>query len=547
MKQIREYTFGKPTMRLKSVVILPKVWHQTIFVQIVFWLLSIRNLDLPGLYFDEAGFDYIAVRAINPELNNPIWMFPNLGFPILGSLYNGSLIAYIDYIALSIVGVNIFTVRMTHLIYGSIAVLFLQLIIRRFTDSKKLSIAFSLIFATEISFMACFRDQFHLGLAGLPFVLGSIYISLSKKSNRYDVLLSGLLFGLSIWTYFHYLIFLPTLIGLIAIKARTLENKLKHFLHWTLGVLVGLIGYVIGYIGLFVSQGGIKPGIDWIKWALGIYKPLDHKVSLSEKFISGIVAFTESLNNVGNEIQIFGKSLPKDLWEMQLSLMTLFLFITLLTLIFSNSEHYSSNEKKSQLYVLILVIPVYVAIGGTIFGKQLTNHHYIVLIPFVPLLFSILSDSFIRSRVKFLGIRKLFVGVFIILMLVLNGFRFIDFHEELSINKGSGKSTIHINLMAQDALHAKKNSVYFFPDWGFWTSFQTLTGNRVQYEIDTNEVTIEKHLAQKRQLHICTWDLERAREFESLVEEKFPKTTIRWVSRENSDGSVAFYEMVVLP
>ena len=168
-------------MRLKSVAILPKVWHQTIFVQIVFWLLSIRNLDLPGLYFDEAGFDYIAVRAINPELNNPIWMFPNLGFPILGSLYNGSLIAYIDYIALSIVGVNIFTVRMTHLIYGSIAVLFLQLIIRRFTDSKKLSIAFSLIFATEISFMACFRDQFHLGLAGLPFVLGSIYISLSKK------------------------------------------------------------------------------------------------------------------------------------------------------------------------------------------------------------------------------------------------------------------------------------------------------------------------------------------------------------------------------
>jgi hypothetical protein len=132
-------------------------------------------------------------------------------------------------------------------------------------------------------------------------------------------------------------------------------------------------------------------------------------------------------------------------------------------------------------------------------------------------------------------------------MLVLNGFRFIDFHEELSITKGSGKSTIHINLMAQDALHAKKNSVYFFPEWGFWTSFQTLTGNRVQYEIDTNEVTIEKHLAQKRQLHICTWDLERAREFESLVEEKFPKTTIRWVSRENSDGSVAFYEMVVLP
>jgi hypothetical protein len=274
---------------------------------------------------------------------------------------------------------------------------------------------------------------------------------------------------------------------------------------------------------------------------------LEHKVSLPDKFLSGVVAFTESINNVGNEIQIFGKSLSKNLWEVQLSLMVFFLFITLLTLIFSNSKHYLSHEKKSQFYVLLLVIPIYVAIGSTIFGKQLTNHHYIVLIPFVPLVLSILSDSFIRSATKFLQIRKMFVGGFIILMLVLNGTRFIDFHEELLINKGSGKSTIHLNLMAQDAIHSQKNSVYFFPDWGFWTSFQTLTGNQVPYEIDTNEVTIEKHLAQKRQLHICTWDLERAKEFESLVQEKFPENTIRWVPRENSDGSVAFYEMVVLP
>jgi hypothetical protein len=296
-----------------------------------------------------------------------------------------------------------------------------------------------------------------------------------------------------------------------------------------------------------VSQGGIKPGLDWIKWALGVYKPLEHKVPLHEKFNSGVTAFSESLNNVGNELQIFGKPLPKNIWELQASFILFFLFTTLLTIIFFNSKKYLSDEKKMQMYVLLLVIPIYVGVGSAIFGKQLTNHHYVVLIPFLPLALAILSDVFIKSDTKFLNIRKLFVGAFIILMLVLNSFRFLEFHSELSSNKGSGKSTIHINLMSQEALHAQTNSVYFFPDWGFWTSFQVLTGNQVRYEIDTNEDTIKKHLLEQRQLHICTWDLERAKEFESLIREKFPETTIRWVSRENSDGTVAFYEMVVSP
>ncbi len=46
--------------------------------------------------------------------------------------------------------------------------------------------------------------------------------------------------------------------------------------------------------------------------------------------------------------------------------------------------------------------------------------------------------------------------------------------------------------MAVEARGVPGNVAYVFPDWGFFTSFCFLTGNRVRYEIDLRPSTFAK-------------------------------------------------------
>jgi hypothetical protein len=195
---------------------------------------------------------------------------------------------------------------------------------------------------------------------------------------------------------------------------------------------------------------------------------------------------------------------------------------------------------------LALTIPIYAFIGSLIFGEKLTNHHYIVLLPFLPLLFALLSSKLllIDSKEKFKT--KYVVYIFIAIMLTLNVLRFNQFDKHLMLTGGLNKSTYHLNVLSQEALYTGEEVMYFFPDWGFWTSFQTLTGNSIPYEIDTNRETIFKHLSNGKKLRIFVWEKQRILEFEQLVKEVKSNAIISIRERLNYDKSVAFYELSVV-
>jgi hypothetical protein len=517
-----------------------------LLTQIVFWAFAIRNIHIPGLYFDEAGYDYMAARAVNPQINNPIWMFPNIGFPFLGSLYTGDLIVYSDYFIFQILGINIFTVRIAHLLYGAISVFLLQKIIYQSTKRNSIAIGFAALFATDVSFLACYRNQFHVGLIGLPLLLGAILVVGRKSTSRRIYIYSGVLFGLSTYAYFNYFLFLPII--LILLMANN-GIKIKYFKKLTLlglGTIIGLIPYFLGIYSLFKAQGGIQQGIDWIKWALGIYQPLASELNSITALKNGSTTVLQSFNNYGNEVQIFGYQLPTHFFDNQFMVIVTYLSIVTTILFFHRMRTRKEIPFTKSDTALALTIPIYAFIGSLIFGEKLTNHHYIVLLPFLPLLFALLSSKLllIDSKEKFKT--KYVVYIFIAIMLTLNVLRFNQFDKHLMLTGGLNKSTYHLNVLSQEALYTGEEVMYFFPDWGFWTSFQTLTGNSIPYEIDTNRETIFKHLSNGKKLRIFVWEKQRILEFEQLVKEVKSNAIISIRERLNYDKSVAFYELSVV-
>ena len=514
--------------------------------QIIFWTFAIRNVHIPGLYFDEAGYDYMAAKAINPEINNPIWMFPNIGFPFLGSLYTGDLIVYSDYLIFQVLGINIYTVRFAHLVYGAISVYLLQKIIHELTKQKSLAIGFASIFATDVSLLACYRNQFHVGLTGLPLLLGAILVISKKTSTKKTLFLAGILFGLSTYAYFNYFLFLPILLILLLVKNGENIGYFRKITLMGFGAIIGLIPYFLGIFSLFKAQGGIQQGLEWIKWALGIYQPLASELNSISALKNGTTTALESFNNYGNEVQIFGYQLPGQFFAIQMTLViAYFLLVASILIYFGVKVRRKISIIRTDI-ALCLTIPIYVIIGSLIFGEKLTNHHYIVLLPFLPLLFALISNKVLLvDKINPIKLKSL-VYTFIIIMLVSNIFRYQQFDRQLMLTGGTNKSTYHLNTLSQGALYSGPDYMYFFPDWGFWTSFQTLTGNKVAYEIDTNEETILEHLDAGKKLRIFVWEKQRVSELEQLIKSVKSNAKISIYESLNHDETIAFYELRVI-
>ena len=92
------------------------------------------------------------------------------------------------------------------------------------------------------------------------------------------------------------------------------------------------------------------------------------------------------------------------------------------------------------------------------------------------------------------------------------------FFRQLEATGGSGKMSNAQTRLVEDAFASPENTVYLFPEWGFFMPFAFLTGNTKPYELDVSAATLQRHLQQRHTVRIAFWNSTDEMKYRELLQ-----------------------------
>lgn len=516
------------------------VWISVLSLQIIFWLGALHDIALPGLYMDAVNPDYLAARTLNPEIKNPVNAMPTAWIPILGNLYHGVQNYYVALPVVSLLGFNITAIRIAQAIFGSGIVVMVFLVTERTVRLRSIAWLTAALVATEISFLASFRTQFYIVMSGVFWLLLAIYFGLADKeenSNRRRIFLSGLFFGLSVYSYFVFLFFMPFWIFFITQNTR----QWRVLLQWGTGFVIGMLPYVLGYISLIVALGGINSSAAWMQASLNGLAPLSSNLDITDSFFNSFRNVSYAIQNTGNSLMIFGDASGLAPSKFKVWIFGFSCFLLLSLNIFSAktkiefSEHSSKRNVILQPGQLVWLTLCFIVVSFPL-GSRLWIHHYSILIP---LMYIILSGVIFHL----LGPRRVFL-VWILLAGIgfFNCYQQLSFFSRLEQTGGNGKFSDAINRMASEAQASPVGSVYFFPDWGFFMPFSLLTGNKIPYELETSSEKISTYFLSGHIIHVLFWHPDDEIKYRALLEAAGIRN-VELRKHQQRNQTIAFFEL----
>jgi hypothetical protein len=513
-------------------------------VQIIFWILATKNLSTPGYYMDEAGIDWLAAHLLNPDLQNPMWITPQVGLPLLGTLYAGYLGTYLEIPPLYVLGFSVETIRIVHLLILSISIMLIQLILRKFEYPRLLSFLMTMSVAVSSPLIFGMRSHFYNCAVGIPFLLGAIYMFTNRRIDRRNILLAGILFGVSFFSYFNYLFFFPMF--LLLLKSKNFKYKSIETLTFFGGFGIGSIGYIIGYISLFLKLGSISSGIAWIKWANGFIAPNNDEGSLVSKLIFGFDLAVKGLSNQGNFLQFFGLRSESSLIQVPVILMSAVILIGITTTVINDFR-----KRIVSLEIAFMSAPIiFLLMISSLFGSRIGYQH---LMPFFVTFYlsfaislGVLLKSFKFARER---LRKVYLVTSVLLLIPTSAgylVQYASIQKALIETGGLGMSSSALNLMINEAntdRNEGKIAKYYFPEWGFWMPFATVTANQIPYGIDSiNWENLASESANGTDVKVFSWSKDKANEIldTALDSVSLIGSIKEWKSR---NGTTSFYEI----
>ncbi|ALL64352.1 glycosyl transferase family protein [Paraburkholderia caribensis MBA4] len=482
-----------------------------LFLMLIFWAGICYRITLPGIYMDAVNPDYIAARILFPALNNTVWVLPTIAFPILGNLYHGVQNLYVDIAVFKIFGISIETLRCAQALFGAGIVIFTYGIGVRATGNRIVSFAFSALLALDIAFISSFRTQFYIILGGEMWLFASLYVLLGNTKNGF--FWSGVFYGLAIYGYFVLGFFAPAMAILV------LSRPDARPVRWIAGFVMGMLTYVVGYGSLALRLGGVHEALEWIAGATRNLAPLSSKLSPIDSIQYTIQTAYYGLTNVGNEFMIFGTS--QQSWWVKVKV-AFFIIVALVALI---------RLRRSKA-VLLLVLPVsYVAVAALL-GNRLWVHHFSVLVPIFYLLCVAVFGELTRTSVS----RAAIIAV-CVLVAAGNIWQSSAFYRELEITGGTNRATSALSDLAADAVkHA--DTLYVFPDWGFFMSFALLTKNQIPYVIDLDQIRARKGAS--RHIEVAFWSKDDTEKYTNALAQN-GAVNIHSASYPTRNGKEAFF------
>ncbi len=237
-------------------------FKNTVFFLILILAIAVRFAFLsdvpPSLNWDEISHGYNAYSIL--KTGEDEW---GVTLPAIFRAYGDyKLPVYIYTTVLSefLFGLNAFAIRLPSLTAGVFTVLFTYLLAKKLFN-RKVAIFSSLLAAIEPWGFFLSRGAFEANLA-LTFIVSGSYFFLRGLEKAKHLVISAILFGLSLWTYNSARIFVPLFVLILAViyKGRLIIPAKKHKKNFVFCILIFAFFLVPMFYQLISPAGQARYG-----------------------------------------------------------------------------------------------------------------------------------------------------------------------------------------------------------------------------------------------------------------------------------------------
>jgi len=516
-----------------------------LFAISVFAIGVFRQIELPGIYMDGVNPDYVAARMLHPGLDNPVWLQPFIGLPILGGIYHGMQNTYVGLPIFWLTDFSVSGLRVAQALFGVANVLLIYLITLRLSERRWLATAAALGLACDVAFLMSFRTQNYIIQGGMTWLLLSVD-SLMQPFDRDQGeepsprwFRSGMFAGLAIYGYFVLGFFMPVLgLGVLALAAT--GQRYRSLRRWLLGLGVGLMPYVIGYASMMIALGSPKAFATHLEQTVRGLAPIAAGYTWVDTldYLWGIARL--ALSNGGNEFMIFREGISGSWASHKLELLTCSLLLGAGLLAWKCPHN--GNRPRIEAW-LVLMLPISYGASSIVFGHRLWAHHLTVLVPLLYLCLACTLNLALNTWTNSKHSRQGGTWIAGALCLALLGGNIIQqqhVFNALARTGGVGLMSHNINLMAQQALTDKDRAVYVLPEWGFMMPLMFLTGNQVPIQTSLDTKWLERFRGRSTELRLPVWNEQQLAKYQAELQNLNLKPLNVQTYRQ-LDGPIAFY------
>jgi hypothetical protein len=469
------------------------------FALLVFALAYAMDWRLPGLYMDAVNPEYIIPGIFDPKApgHHP-WIVPGnviLGrFPLFtGQIYHGSTQIYFALPLMALFGVDVGTLRIAQGAAGFLIVLLLALFMRRTDAPAKSAIAAVAMvpLALDPSFVVALRTQAYSCLFPLMLLLGSMLLLRGWQTKRWPalrLLASGMLYGLSVFSYFIFAFFFPALVWFfLTERERKSWRDLGHVALWLFACAVGYFPLIGGLIRVSQALGGFEAMLHWLHAHSDSLHPLGTAGGVYDR-IAGV--FTASRGVVTGRwpwIMVLEHHAGDFMGSLKAALL---LLVPIGTLIAARAD--PRDDRRSIATPLVFVVSFLAC--ASIFGNRLDGHHYTTIVPFLYAAFGA-ACAVLWSRSRETASARVVPAAGIALLAVvaiMNAFSLAHFHRDLEASGGAAMYSDAIDRFSHHVAKDDPDATAYFPDWGYAMPFVFVSRAKVAWLDSVDPIRIER-------------------------------------------------------
>jgi len=506
-----------------------------------------REIGLPGVYMDAVNPDYLVVRVLTWH-REPMaaWVLPGnhlLGarFPILVSLYHGTQHFWLGLPLFWLLGTTVESLRIVHALFGLGVLAALYALLASAGARPWLATLATGALAVDPVFLFAFRTQSYITMSPVAWLLLSLLFLLRAaraRPARRAMLASGFFAGLAVQGYFVYGLYVPAFaIGtwLWSRAGSGTAQATRDVAHWSLGLLLGVTGYILGYALIAREEGGLGALFAYLadqQRALGIFAspmaPAERVRSVGEMVV-GV------FGNGWHHSLVFGEPgyrLPGTTARLLLLLAAPLALLAVA----------QCRGKATPLQRLVLALAPTFCLFALFFGGRLGAHHFVSLLPlgYAGLALGVASVTTPADAAQRPARAAALAAFALLIALNVEGHR--QEMAKLVATRGTGLYSDAVNRLATDLLAQTPRPFVFFPDWGLALPFAFLTRAAVPSSSDGTPALGRRLLCEGRDVAIALIDGDRARrrdEWQAQLGWDAPSVT----PYRQADG-VAVFELV---
>jgi hypothetical protein len=456
---------------------------------IVYLLVSLYQLNLPGLHYDEA---FEAVPALQLLSGQPVTTFRHHGlsiaghtFPLMTQDYIGAINTYFSIPFIALWGTTPIALRIMTIILGGITLWLAYVITLCFTKTYWVGWVVLLILMVDPTFVFWNRQGIFVTSVTAPIGLAATlcwFLYFQKRSIKWAIA-GAFLLGLGLYAKFLFIWLIIALTGAAVLlnlpeimPIFTSSQKTERYsLPSSRGVALVLLAFLLGCLPLVIynaQTGGTYLSIT--ENAETSYYGVDN-LAFSSNLVTRITQFGAMLN--GSHLWYLG-----EIWSTSLPVSVLVVFLVFVVLMATRNFLFKKNKTKTLIPSLKIVLFPYFVIGiviltsiGTVSALWVT--HYALLMPWPALALALTG----WLLVKMIPHRMVVASLATVLLLLIGNYTLNTARYHQSLSQSGGLST-HSDAIYRlsNWLNANTDGPVAAMDWGLAAPVIYLTAGQVE-------------------------------------------------------------------